>query len=216
MHQRVLIATQNMGKVREFRRLLDGCRAEFVGLEQLTPCDAPAETGAIFLENADIKARGYAQHFGMIALADDSGLVVDALDGAPGIHSARFGGAGLSDDERTRLLLDKIADVTEPLRTARFVCVVALFDPHTDSLMHSTGCVEGTITREPRGTNGFGYDPVFVPNGDSRTTAEMSSDEKDQLSHRGRAVRSIAPRLMQLLNEHDQRASGANANATDI
>ncbi len=209
MLQCVLIATQNVGKVREFRRLLDGIYAKFVGLEQLEPIDSPEESGSTFFENAAIKARCYAEHFGMIALADDSGLEVDALDGAPGIHSARYGGDGLSDADRTQLLLDEMADIADENRTARFKCVVVMFDPHTDTLLHSTGCVEGRIIREPLGTNGFGYDPVFVPNGEVRTTAEMNSDEKDRLSHRGRAVCAIAPALSQLLQEHAQRAADA-------
>ena len=194
--QRVLIATQNTGKVREIRRLLVKISIEFVGLDQVGPVTAPEEDGTTFLENAVIKARYYADRFGNIALADDSGLVVDALDGSPGVHSARYGGDGLTDAERTDLLLRELREVPAGKRTARFVCAVVVYDPSKDGkLLHASGTVEGSITREPRGTDGFGYDPVFVPIGETRTTAEMSAEEKDELSHRGRAIRAIEPVL---------------------
>ncbi len=199
--QRVLIATQNTGKVREIRRMLAHISAEFVGLDQLSPIDAPEEDGLTFLENAAIKARYYSKCFGEIALADDSGLVVDALKGAPGVHSARYGGDGLTDADRTDLLLREMSDVPDEIRTARFVCEVVVHDPASGGhVFHASGVVEGSITREPRGENGFGYDPVFVPEGDHRTTAEMPAQEKDELSHRGRAIRAIAPALQALLS----------------
>lgn len=197
----VLIATQNVGKVREIRRLLAHISAEFVGLDQLEDVAAPDENGATFLENATIKARYYAEHFGRIAIADDSGLVVDALNGAPGVHSARFGGEGLTDADRTNLLLREMRDVPNENRTARFECVVVVFVPaNGGDILNAAGTVEGWITREPRGANGFGYDPVFVPNGCDRTTAEMAARDKDELSHRGRALRAIAPALEALLS----------------
>jgi len=198
--QRVLIATQNSGKVREFRRLLEHIPAQFVGLDELPPVAAPGEDGSTFLDNARIKARFYSQHFGQFALADDSGLVVDALDGAPGVHSARYGGDGLSDEDRTNLLLSRMSDVPRENRTARFVCAVVVYGPRMDEeFLHALGIVEGRIAFEKRGINGFGYDPVFVPDGESRTTAEMGSEEKDRLSHRGNAIRAIAPALERLL-----------------
>ena len=198
--QSVLIATQNAGKVREFRRLLEHLPAKFVGLDELPSVDAPEEDGATFLENARIKARYYSHHFDEIALADDSGLVVDALDGAPGVHSARYGGDGLSDEDRTNLLLMRMASLPNVDRTARFVCAIVVCGPDMgDGFLHAEGTVEGRIAFEPRGSNGFGYDPVFVPDGEDRTTAEMSSAEKDRLSHRGDAIRAIAPVLEELL-----------------
>ncbi len=198
--QRVLIATQNAGKVREFRRLLKALPAKFVGLDELPEVEAPIEDGTTFLMNAAIKACYYSEHFGEIALADDSGLVVDALNGEPGVRSARYGGEGLDDEDRTRLLLSNMADVPWDGRTARFECAVVVSGPKArGDIIHASGTVEGTIISEPRGANGFGYDPVFVPHGETRTTAEMSADEKDALSHRGRAIRAIEPALSDLL-----------------
>ena len=199
---RVLIATQNPGKVREFRRLLSDIPAEFVGLDELPPVAAPREDGATFLANARIKAGFYSEHFGHFALADDSGLVVDALGGEPGVHSARYGGDGLSDEDRTGLLLSRMLGVPLAQRTARFVCAVVVYGPGMDGeVFHAVGKVEGRIAFEKRGANGFGYDPVFVPEGETRTTAEMGSEEKDGLSHRGIAIRAIAPSLERLLLE---------------
>ena len=197
---RVLIATQNAGKVREFRRLLLGIHADIVGLEQYDDVAAPEEYGATFLENASIKARYYSQCFNEIALADDSGLVVDALGGAPGIHSARYGGDGLTDRDRLELLLKNLKNVPAQDRTARFECAVVVIAPeNTKDILHAVGTIEGNIIFEPRGENGFGYDPVFVPAGETRTTAEMSADEKDALSHRGRAIAAIFQPLSELL-----------------
>ena len=198
---RLLIATQNTGKVREIRRMLGQISAEIVGLDQLEAVDAPDEDGLTFLENAVIKARFYGKRFGEIALADDSGLVVDGLHGAPGVHSARYGGDGLTDADRTDLLLREMHDIPYEKRTARFVCEVVVYDPASGGdVLSASGVVEGSIMREARGENGFGYDPVFVPEGDYRTTAEMSAREKDDLSHRGRAIRAIAPALKALLS----------------
>lgn len=199
--RRVLIATQNSGKVNEFRRLLRAIPADFVGLGDLPEVAAPEEDGDTFLDNATIKACFYSQHFGEIALADDSGLVVDALNGAPGVHSARYGGDGLTDRDRLNLLLENLKDVPAEQRSARFECAVVVADPDAeDVILHAIGTVEGMITFEPRGSNGFGYDPAFVPQGDTRTTAEMSATEKDALSHRGRAVRAIAHELSTYLS----------------
>ncbi len=196
----VLIATQNSGKLSEFRRLLHHLPAKFVDLDEIGDVEAPVEDGATFLENALIKARFYSEHFGGIALADDSGLVVDALGGGPGVHSARYGGDGFDDEGRTRLLLSNMAEVPQGERTARFVCAVVVCGTDAGAeYLYEFGVVEGTIGFEPRGANGFGYDPVFVPTGERRTTAEMSAEEKDALSHRGRAIKAIAPALTSLL-----------------
>lgn len=197
----VLIATQNKGKIKEFRRLLAGISAKFVGLDELPKIAPPTEDGATFSQNASIKARFYSRRFGEFALADDSGLVVDALNGAPGVHSARYGGEGLSDTDRMHLLLKNLEEVPAEQRTARFECAIVLCHPnHDEPLLHAIGSVEGRITTEPRGSNGFGYDPVFVPKGGSLTTAQMSAGQKDALSHRGRAIRAVAPTLGDLVS----------------
>lgn len=198
----ILIATQNQGKVTEMQRLLQpivqDLGVNIVGLEALSEIQSPDENGSTFAENAAIKARYYSDAFQMIAIADDSGLVVDALDGAPGIKSARYGGPGLDDVGRTRLLLQNMEGVPSPQRTARFVCAVCLAGNEPE-LLTAEGFVEGHITREPRGDNGFGYDPVFVPLGQTRTIGEMSPEEKDGISHRGRAVRGFVPDLYEVL-----------------
>ena len=202
MSRPILIATRNVGKTREFRRLLQEIPAEFVGLDDLYKIEAPVEDGLTFLENAVIKARYYSDCFGEIVLADDSGLVVDALDGEPGVHSARYGGEGLSDGSRTRLLLNNMLKVPQEDRTARFECAVVLraLETEVEILRRAVGTVEGMIAYEPRGKNGFGYDSIFVPLGQTLTTAEMSADAKDALSHRGRAIRAIVPVLKNLLS----------------
>ena len=197
---RVLIATQNRGKIREFRRLLASIGAEFVGIDNLPPIAPPDEDGATFLENAVIKARYYSNHFRGFALADDSGLVVDALSGEPGVHSARYGGDGLTDADRTHLLLQNLKGVPPEKRTARFECALVLAHPDwDDNFIHTSGTIEGRITFAPRGNNGFGYDPVFMPDGETLTTAEMSAEQKDSISHRGRAIRAMAPELARLI-----------------
>ena len=180
--------------------MLEGLPLRFFDLRELQPIDAPSENGDTFLDNAVLKARYYAEHAGMMAMADDSGIEVDALDGKPGVRSARFGGEHLTDTQRTDLLLRELSDVSETDRTARFKCVVAVAGiDSVEGCVTAEGAVEGTIIFAPRGNNGFGYDPIFIPDGETRTTAEMSGDEKDRISHRGRAIRSLKPRLLDLL-----------------
>lgn len=202
MTKTILIATQNVGKVAEMRRMLHIITSDLgislVGLDAFPKIESPEENGATFIENATIKARYYADAFQMLAIADDSGLVVDALQGAPGIHSARYGGPGLDDVERYALLLDNMTDIPDSERDARFVCAVCVAGNSTD-ILTAEGSVEGSIAHGPRGNNGFGYDPIFVPAGDTRTVAEMSEHEKDSISHRGRAIRAIIPDLYELL-----------------
>ena len=203
---RLLIATNNPGKVRELRRLLDGC-----GFELVTPNEAGLtleveETGMTYEENAVLKARAFANASGILALADDSGIEVDALDGAPGLFSARFGGPGLDDEARTALLLKRLRGVPAPRRTARYRAVVALVAPGSSAASRAApaaaprvfeGVQEGSIADAPRGTGGFGYDPVFLVDGD-RTQAELGAAEKDAISHRGRAVRAARSYLESL------------------
>jgi len=186
--RRRLLATNNPGKVREFRRLLAGAPYEVV-----TPAEAGIsldveETGSSYAENASLKATAFARAGECLALADDSGIEVDALDGGPGMYSARFGGPGLDDRGRTALLLEKLLDVPEPGRGARYRAVVALAWPGGDVQLFE-GVQEGSIGRAPRGERGFGYDPVFVI-ADGRVQAEISDEEKDAISHRGKAVRA--------------------------
>lgn len=202
MTKTILIATQNVGKVAEMRRMLHVITSDLgislVGLDAFPKIESPEENGATFIENATIKARYYADAFQMLAIADDSGLVVDALQGAPGIHSARYGGPGLDDTERYALLLDNMSDIPDSERNARFVCAVCVAGNSTD-ILTAEGSVEGSIAHGPRGNNGFGYDPIFIPAGDTRTVAEMSKHAKDSISHRGRAIRAIIPDLYELL-----------------
>ena len=204
MTKTILIATQNVGKVAEMRRMLHIITSDLgislVGLDAFPKIESPEENGATFIENATIKARYYADAFQTLAIADDSGLVVDALQGAPGIHSARYGGPGLDDTERYALLLDNMTDIPDSERDARFVCAVCVAGNSTD-ILTAEGSVEGSIAHGPRGNNGFGYDPIFVPAGDTRTVAEMSEQEKDSISHRGRAIRAIIPDLYESLRE---------------
>ena len=191
----LLIATRNAGKTREFRGMLAGL---FESVEDLTSLDAagpePEETGRTFRENAVLKATAYARHYGRLALADDSGLAVDALDGRPGVHSARFAAmndAGSGDADNNAHLLRLMEDVPDERRGCRFVCVLALAAPDGRVLHTSEGEVAGRLLRGPRGGGGFGYDPLFLHEPTGRTTAEMSPDEKHAVSHRGQALRRM-------------------------
>ena len=198
----LLIATQNQGKVAEMRKLLhiiaQDLNVNIVGLNAFPDIQPPEEIGNTFAENAEIKAQFYNAAFNITAIADDSGLVVDTLNGAPGVHSARYGGPGLNDADRTDLLLKNMEHIPDTERSARFVCAICLAGNHPE-LLTAEGRVEGTITRAPRGNNGFGYDPVFVPDGMTQTTAEMSTERKSEISHRGRAVRALIPDLYEML-----------------
>lgn len=201
----LLIGTQNSGKMIEVKRILGEIPAELISLNDLPEIESPVEDGATFLDNAVIKAMYYFEQSGIMAMADDSGLEVDALSGAPGIRSARYGGEGLNDSDRTALLLEHMCGVADDKRSARFRCVIAVAGPGMPNGCYITaeGVVDGMITREPRGDNGFGYDPIFVPDGEVRTTAEMSESEKDALSHRGIALRSLKLDLLEILSGSD-------------
>ncbi len=194
----LLVGTQNPGKQREYRDLLADLPVHWlspadVGLADFTP----EESGAMFEENARCKALAYARVANLPTLADDSGLEVDALGGAPGVLSARYAGPDATDEARYHKLLTDLAGVPDSRRTARFVCVVALALP-TGEVYTARGVLEGSIGRQPRGTEGFGYDPVFVlPDG--RHLAELPAAEKHIISHRGRALQAFKPRLLDLL-----------------
>ncbi len=201
----ILVGTQNSGKRREYEDLLADLPVRWVapGDVGLAEFDAD-EGGATFEENARRKALDYARTAGLPVLADDSGLEVDALDGAPGVYSARYAGPGASDETRYRKLLTALADVPDQARTARFVCVVAFALPE-GTLVTARGTVEGAIARTPRGSQGFGYDPVFVlPDG--RHMAELPAAEKHAISHRGRALQALKPQLVEALARLDATA----------
>jgi XTP/dITP diphosphohydrolase len=191
---RLLIATTNAGKLREISSLLAGVPFELVFLGEVGIDVDIAETGSTFAENARIKASAYLRLSGMLTLAEDSGLEVDALGGRPGVLSARFAGEGATDRQNVALLLEKLNDIGDSPWDARFRAVVAIASPKGDVELHE-GEVRGRIVNPPRGSNGFGYDPVFAPDGMDRTTAELPPEEKDRISHRGSAVRKAAAAL---------------------
>jgi XTP/dITP diphosphohydrolase len=191
---RLVLATLNAGKARELAALLGDVPYDVRALAELPGAALPEETGDSYRANALLKARAAARRTGAWALADDSGIEVAALAGAPGVRSARFGGPGLDDARRCALLLEALRGVPPEQRAARFRCVVAVVDPagreHT-----AEGVVDGVITDAPRGTHGFGYDPLFFYPPLGRTFAELSPDEKARVDHRGRAVRAARPFL---------------------
>ena len=184
----LLLATTNPGKIRELSELLSKLHLQFRSLSDIPDVTEAAETGKTFEENAVIKARHYSRFAESWTLADDSGLEVEALGGAPGVFSARYLGKDASYSERAIRLLDELAVTGDPARRARFVCVVALSHPAEPEVRVFFGECKGSIAERPRGAGGFGYDPIFVPDGHSETFAEMSSELKHQLSHRARAI----------------------------
>lgn len=191
---KLLIATSNPGKVREFREMLGGERFCWTDLSSLPPGAPVEETGRTFLANASLKASAYAVRYSMWTIADDSGLEVDALAGAPGVLSARWAeqnNAGAGDAANNALLLRQLADVADDRRSARFVCVLALADPAGRIVVTASDSVAGRIIRAPRGSNGFGYDPLFLVDALGKTTAELTPQQKHAISHRGRALRRM-------------------------
>jgi XTP/dITP diphosphohydrolase len=191
--RRLVLATANPHKLTELTRILAAGRV-LVALASLVDFPgAPdvAETGATFAENALLKAHAVTQFTGLPAIADDSGICADALNGMPGVLSARWSGRHGDEAANLRLLIDQLGDVPDERRGAQFVCAAALVHPDGREQV-SVGELRGRLIRDQRGSNGFGYDPVFVPDGDQRTTAEMSPDEKDAISHRGQALRGLA------------------------
>jgi XTP/dITP diphosphohydrolase len=191
---RLVLATRNPAKLAELRRILEAGRVpvgvsdlgEYPGMPEV------AETGLTFAENALLKARAVAAFTGLPAVADDSGLCVDALNGMPGVLSARWSGKHGDDEANLWLVLGQMSDVPAGRRGAHFTCAAALVLP-SGAEQVTEGVLEGSLTREPRGRNGFGYDPIFVPDGMETTTAELAPQDKDAISHRGRAFRAIAP-----------------------
>jgi XTP/dITP diphosphohydrolase len=191
---RIVLASRNRKKLVELRRILDtalgGHQVELVGLDDVASYPDSPETGLTFAHNALAKAREGAGHTALPTVADDSGLTVDALNGMPGVLSARWAGRHGDDEANLRLVLAQVSDIPDEHRGAAFVCAAALVTPDGREYVVE-GRVAGTLIREPRGENGFGYDPIFVPQGESRTTAEMPSDDKDAISHRGEAFRAL-------------------------
>ena len=198
---RLLIATNNPGKLAEFQRLLQGCGWELVSPAALGLALPDDEPGQTYEENAKIKALNGARASGLVTLADDSGLEIDALDGAPGARSARFLGEDAGFEERFETILGRMADLPSEKRWARFRCVVAVAEPGSQSVRLFEGEVQGLIALEPRGELGFGYDPIFYLPQQARTMAELPPHVKDVISHRGRAAMRARPLLKELLYE---------------
>jgi XTP/dITP diphosphohydrolase len=194
----LLIATSNEGKRAEIRLLLSGLRVSLFDLRNFPAIEPIAETGTTFVENASLKAFGYAVQTGLLTLADDSGLEVDALGGAPGARSARYTGESASDAERIEALLAALAFVDKSKRSARFVSAVVIAGSNGEILNVSEGECEGRIALSTRGDGGFGYDPVFIPNGSALTFAELKPEIKNQISHRARALAATRAYLLGL------------------
>ena len=199
MTQKLLVATHNRGKILEYRALLSDLPLAVTWLDEQGIAEDVEETGATFVENASLKAAAYAQLTGLWTWADDSGLEVDALDGRPGVYSARYGGPGLNDADRYRRLLAELAPVAPEQRTARFHCVVALAIPG-GPIYTAEAAIEGLIVDEPRGAHGFGYDPVFFIPDQQRTMAELEPAIKNRISHRGRAAVEARKIIISLLD----------------
>ncbi|MBO3142523.1 RdgB/HAM1 family non-canonical purine NTP pyrophosphatase [Dermatophilus congolensis] len=202
MSRRIVLATRNAGKVNELRDILADVLTdldlELVGIDAFPDAHDVVETGVTFQANALLKAQAAVAATGLPCLADDSGLAVDVLGGAPGVFSARWSGKHGDDQANLDLLLAQIADVPDEHRAAAFVCAAALVLPDGRSAVRM-GRFTGTIVREPRGTNGFGYDPILLVDGDTRTSAELSPQEKNERSHRGKAFAALAADLRELL-----------------
>jgi len=200
MPKKIILASNNPGKIREIQALLSGLDIEILPQSTFVKEEAE-ETGLTFIENALIKARHAARLSGLPAIADDSGLEVDALDGAPGVYSARYAGIGVSDEENNGKLLRNLAAVEDPARTARFRCVMVYLRHEEDpSPLIAEGSWEGLILREARGANGFGYDPVFFVPSEGCASAELPPEAKNRLSHRVKALRSLVAQLAHFRN----------------
>lgn len=207
---RLLLATNNPGKVAEYRQLLAGCGWELVAPSELGLSLPAEETGDTYEENARMKALKAAQVSGLHALADDSGLEVDALAGEPGPRAARFGGEGASHEKKMSLLLERLQGVPPLERGCRFICVIAIADPQGGVRLCRGGC-PGLVAEAPQGEGGFGYDPIFYLRERGLTMAQLSAEEKNTISHRGRAAQIARQILKELLYEHQQRLPSVQA-----
>ncbi|MBA2379889.1 MAG: RdgB/HAM1 family non-canonical purine NTP pyrophosphatase [Blastocatellia bacterium] len=186
---KLLIATTNQGKLREIESLIYRPDVQLLSLSDFSAASEVAETGETFLANATIKAAGYARQFGVMTVADDSGLEVASLGGRPGVHSARFGGEQTPYAEKMRMLLDEIAGLETDDRTARFVCAIAAADVSGQIVFAEEADCSGVLANKPTGTGGFGFDPIFIPDGYGLTFAELADGVKQKISHRAKAVR---------------------------
>ena len=201
MSHSLVLATRNQGKIVEFRRILESLAPgyiELIGLDKFPDLEDVEETGHTFEENALLKARYTAAMTGLPSISDDSGLRVDALDGAPGILSARWAGEHGNDVANLEKLLSQLRDIPDEKRSAHFTCVAALVMPDGREVV-AEGLFHGRILHAPIGDQGFGYDPIFAPLGMSISSAQMSAEEKDAVSHRGKSLRSLAPQVIQML-----------------
>ncbi len=198
---RIIFATGNEGKMREIRMILEDLGVPIISMKEAGIFTTVEENGSSFEENAALKARAVMEQTGGIVLADDSGLEIDWLDGAPGIYSARFMGEETSYDIKNAALIEKLAGVPDEKRTARFVCAIACALPD-GRILTSRGVMEGRIGYEIRGKNGFGYDPIFYLPEYGCTSAEISPEQKNELSHRGKALRSMKEKLEYILKEN--------------
>ena len=194
MLREVVVASTNEAKIAEIVRIMQGLDVKLLTRSDFHSWPSVAETGDSYHDNALLKAEALVAMTGKLALADDSGIEIDALGGRPGIHSARFAGLDATDDENNALLIQQLRDVPEAERTARYRCVVVLLEP-AGQQTSAEGVCEGRIVLEPRGSGGFGYDSYFIPEGYDKTMAELSPDEKHRISHRGKALRSLAEQL---------------------
>jgi XTP/dITP diphosphohydrolase len=204
----IVLATHNPGKLAELRSLFASLPIEVVPIRDVVPSySAPIEDGATFEDNALKKARAAAEATQLVAIADDSGLEVDALGGRPGVRSARFAREGATDAENNAALLQALDEVEDTARAARFRCVIALVDPFADGQKPAVveGRCEGAIARSARGESGFGYDPLFIVAGGTRTFAELGETEKNTISHRGKAARALLPQVEAIVEaRHDE------------
>lgn len=196
----LVVATRNPGKVREYAELLEGYNFNLLSLDDVGVEIEVEETGTTFSENALLKVFGYSDASGMLTIADDSGLEIDALGGAPGVYSARYGGEGLTDAQRYRKVLSEMKDVPLIDRTARFRCVLAVVRPG-DTVYTAEGTLEGHIAFESKGSNGFGYDPIFHVDGFRMTLAQLDPSRKNRISHRAKAIEELLPTLLQLTGQ---------------
>ena len=194
----LLIATRNRGKLKEIQKLLEDLPFKIVDLSQYPSIETVEESGDTFADNASLKASSYARQAGVLTLADDSGLIVDALDGAPGVHSARYAGEGASDGERTEKLTRALAKVPQSQRGARFVSVIAIARHNGEIVNVSVGECKGQIALQPLGDGGFGYDPIFIPEGFMQTFGQLEPAEKSRISHRARALSKARSFLLTL------------------
>ncbi|MDA8162251.1 MAG: XTP/dITP diphosphatase [Desulfobacteraceae bacterium] len=208
MTKKIILATRNKGKIKEIRSLFASAGIEIMSLDDIKGCPDIVEDGDTFKDNAFKKARGITEATGLIALADDSGLEVDALNGAPGVYSARFAGEGASDEANNRKLLDMLQGVSDEKRTARFRCVVVLYDP-SGRWISADGVCEGVILDILKGENGFGYDPVFFLPWLGRTMAELTKEEKNSISHRAMALKKLKAGLPEFFKSKEGRGGAS-------